>query len=98
MRWVRAFWLYWFNLFVATDQWVNAVTGGHPDETISSRVGRGFRARRVAAIILRPVINLLFRPFQSDHCEWAVERAKLKGENVPLCARCNETAQEPGRA
>lgn len=41
MRWVRR----WFwNVLIAVDQLGNAVTGGDPDETISSRLGKRVRS------------------------------------------------------
>ena len=39
MRW----WVY--NVLIAVDQLGNAVTGGNPDETISSRLGKVKRAQ-----------------------------------------------------
>lgn len=32
---------YLWNLAIATDQWFNAVFGGDPDETLSSRLAKG---------------------------------------------------------
>lgn len=32
------------NVIIALDQLVNALTGGNPDETISSRIGKAIRA------------------------------------------------------
>lgn len=40
MRFIR----YFCNLFLSIDQLINAILGGDPDETVSSRIGRIKRA------------------------------------------------------
>lgn len=58
---------YWRNVFIGVDQLVNAATGGHPDETLSSRCGRlGHRNPYKFWVI---VIDAIFLPFQGpNHC------------------------------
>lgn len=63
---------YLWNLLIAIDQLLNAVLGGDPDETISSRMGRwrylgGWRAR-----IAKPVCWLL-NAVDPGHCADSVE-------------------------
>lgn len=55
------------NVFIGLDQFANAITGGWPDETLSSRCGRlGHRYPYKAWAV---VIDAIFRPFQGpDHC------------------------------
>lgn len=60
---------YGFNLLVAIDQLGNALLGGYPDETISSRAGkRALLGKPFPAVF----INALFF-WQADHCHIAIE-------------------------
>lgn len=58
------------NVLVALDQLLNAITGGDPDETISSRLGkakrRGNRAAKAACWVLAKVFGV-------RHCMDAIE-------------------------
>lgn len=57
------------NVLIAADQLGNAILGGAPDETISSRAGRGaFLGRRLSGWLCR-FLNWL----EPDHCQQAVE-------------------------
>lgn len=59
------------HLFIALDQltWVVATLGnGYPDETISAASYRMESEGKFAGIILRPIIDFIFRPFEKDHC------------------------------
>ena len=59
MTWLR-------NVLIAADQLVNAMLGGHPDETLSARAYRKeLTSRRWA--VARKVIDALFRPLERDH-------------------------------
>lgn len=67
------------NLLIALDQlaWVLATLGrGHPDETISAAAWRMEQQGKLAGRILRPLIDLLFRPIEKDHCylSWLSEK------------------------
>lgn len=42
--------------------------GGAPDETLSAAAWRTEQKGRLLGRIFRPVIDLLFRPFERDHC------------------------------
>ena len=50
------------NVLCALDQLLNAILGGSPDETLSSRAGKHYPR-------LAKVINLIFF-WQDNHCEY----------------------------
>ena len=63
---------YLINLFFAIDQFVSTVLGGHPDDTVSQRLGRakasgGGALVLVAAKTLDMVIYVLFG--EANHCD-----------------------------
>jgi hypothetical protein len=62
---------YLLNLFLAWDQTWNARTGGDPDETISSRLGKKEKAGKLRgpARILARLLNRL----DPKHCADAIE-------------------------
>lgn len=70
---------YIWNVVVAVDQLFNALTGGDPDETLSSRLGKAERGDfgRCVQICLSPIVflvNLMFWPFQGwGHCKNNIE-------------------------
>lgn len=82
---VRSVRRYLFNHAIALDQWANVWLGGHPDETISSRVGRNAVQGKGWALTAEYFINFLFLILgQRDHCRDSIE---LKpGANV--CSKC----------
>ena len=50
-----------FNLFLAIDQMLNAILLGHPDETLSSRLGRTKGCERYFWVSpFRVIINTIF--------------------------------------
>ena len=72
------------NLLIAIDQlaWVVLTMGnGSPDETISAAAWRMEQRGKIAGRVLRPLIDLLFRPIEKDHCYRAwlseVQRSQL---------------------
>jgi len=75
------------NLLIAVDQllWVVFTLGkGYPDETISAAAWRMGQQGKLSGRILRPLIDLLFRPIEKDHCYKAwlseVQRAQLPSD------------------
>ena len=59
------------NLLIALDQlaWVIITLGkGYPDETISAAAWRMEQQGKIAGRVLRPLVDLLFRPLERDHC------------------------------
>lgn len=72
------------NLLIALDQlaWVLVTLGaGHPDETISAALWRMEQEGKIAGRVFRPLVDLLFRPIEKDHCRKAwlseVQRSHL---------------------
>lgn len=53
------------NVLVAFDQFVNVLFGGYPDETISSRCGRGGN-------YFSKFMQWWLGKIQHDHCEMAI--------------------------
>ena len=73
------------NLLIAIDQlaWVLLTLGkGKPDETISAAAYRMEQQGRLAGKVLRPVIDLLFRPLERDHCRLSFE-SEVRGAHLP---------------
>jgi hypothetical protein len=64
-----------WNVLIGVDQTANAVIGGNPDETISSRVGKAARTGGWRATIAEAVIDLIFAILagQRRHCENSIE-------------------------
>lgn len=65
--------LYVFNLLVSIDQLANTLLGGKPDETISSRAGKGALTGSVFWVTVAGVIDFIFLPFERDHCFNSIE-------------------------
>lgn len=61
---------YLWNLLVALDQLINALLGGDPDETLSSRMGKAVRANRCWAC--KGICRLLHL-IDKDHCQKTIE-------------------------
>lgn len=59
---------YLVNILVSVDQFGNTITGGSPDETISSRLGRNYRGS-----LLERGVDCLFFWQGKNHCEKAIE-------------------------
>ena len=73
------------NLLIALDQlaWVIVTLGkGKPDETISAAAYRMEQQGKLAGKVLRPVIDLLFRPLERDHCRKSFE-SEQRGAHLP---------------
>ena len=77
------------NILIAIDQlaWVLLTLGkGHPDETISAAAWRMERQGKIAGRVLRPLIDLLFRPIEKDHCRKSFE-SEVRGAHLPAAYR-----------
>lgn len=73
------------NVMIALDQlaWVLLTLGnGKPDETISAAAWRMERRGKIAGCVLRPLIDILFRPIERDHCRKSYE-AEVNGAQLP---------------
>lgn len=60
---------YIVNVLLALDQLLNAVLGGYPDETISSRAGKARLEQKRWACVLCKFLDI----FDKDHCLDAIE-------------------------
>lgn len=60
---------YTINLLVAIDQFINAVFGGLPDETISSRAAKAELNGKKWGCVLCKILN----KFDKDHCAKNIE-------------------------
>lgn len=81
------------NLLIAIDQllWVVLTLGkGHPDETISAAAWRMEQQGKLAGRILRPLIDVLFRPLERDHC-WRAYQSEAMGRQLPDAYRVHIT-------
>lgn len=61
---------YLLNLVFSFDQLLSAILGGHPDETLSQRLGRAHLAGVLWTEPMRFVVDLLFYLIEGlpDHC------------------------------
>jgi hypothetical protein len=58
---------YGWNLLISLDQLLNTLLGGHPDETLSSRMGKYVqKGRGVIPCVLCKILDVIFR--EKDHC------------------------------
>ena len=55
---------------------------GSPDETLSAAAWRTEQTGKLGGRIFRPVIDLLFSPFEREHCRKAYEAERL-GRQLP---------------
>ena len=69
---------YLLNVAIALDQLGNALRGGSPDETLSAAAWRTEQEGRILGRIFRPLIDLLARPWERDHCRTAFESERLQ--------------------
>ena len=69
--------LWFWNLFIALDQFLNAFLGGYPDETFSSRTYRKALAGQWFWLFLAGVINLIFF-CQENHCRASYQEELAK--------------------
>jgi hypothetical protein len=67
---------YRYGLWISQDQLVNAILGGNPDVTVSSKVGYMALQGSATATYMAKVIDWLFYVAvgQSDHCYVSIEK------------------------
>ena len=73
---------YILNVLIGLDQLINTLRGGSPDETLSAAAWRTEQAGKLGGRIARPLIDLLFRPFERDHCFGAYQ-SELCNKQLP---------------
>lgn len=66
MQWLKD---YFWKLLVSLDQLANTITGGSPDETISSRLGKGERRGCKVCRFFCSILDI----FDKDHCAKSIE-------------------------
>lgn len=61
------------NVLLSIDQMANTFLLGHPDETLSSRLGRAEGRERYEWVrTLRIFVDKIFSVFEEDHCKNSV--------------------------
>lgn len=72
---------YIFNILVGLDLLANAIIGGDPGETISSRAGKGKLKGQPVHTFLAGVIDILFEMLfsQENHCVNAIQHDEGQG-------------------
>lgn len=60
---------YIWNLLISIDQLANVILGGHPDETISSRLGKKKREGDKFSEVACGVLDV----FDENHCTKSIE-------------------------
>lgn len=66
---------YAFDLWVSSDQYINAIFSGHPDHTISGRIGVHASRGREGYILAEKIVDGLFYLVirQKNHCRQSIE-------------------------
>lgn len=72
---------YFFNVLIAIDQFLNAILGGDPDETLSSRMGKAIREGRCK--LCYPICRVLHL-FDKNHCKKEIEEDEGEREVIKL--------------
>ena len=80
---------YWKNLLIAVDQLVNALIGGWPDETLSSRAYRMAADGNPWAMYAIDGLANLFG--DENHCETSFKSERLRLQAPPETRRERET-------
>lgn len=71
---------YMWNVLLAFDQFINAILGGDPDETISSRLGKHLEKRNCKFCnFICKLLNII----DPNHCRDAIERDEGKDAIIP---------------
>ena len=71
------------QVLIALDQLVNALLGGWADETLSSRAWRVYRKGRFWGRVMCPLIDLIARPFERNHCRSSFEAERNQRQLPP---------------
>lgn len=89
--------MYGRNIALAMDQWASTQLLGHPDETISSRLGRSIKDERYWWVKpFRIIVDVFARYvfFEKDHCAISVseiEQLKMRTDKDQEIWRWNRT-------
>jgi hypothetical protein len=90
---------YLINMAFAIDQFVSTILGGHPDDTVSQRLGRALLAKVELAIPFAAFVDFLAWAItgETDHClasltgrasvkelwNWGGDRSMIRVEDGP---------------
>ncbi|KAF0235363.1 MAG: hypothetical protein FD177_117 [Desulfovibrionaceae bacterium] len=61
---------YFWNVLLGLDQFLSVLTGGDPDETVSSRVGKAAAAGGLIGLALERCLDAVFG---KGHCRESIE-------------------------
>lgn len=61
---------YFWNVLLGLDQFLSVLTGGDPDETVSSRVGKAAAAGSLFGLALERCLDAVFG---AGHCRSSIE-------------------------
>jgi len=61
---------YFWNVLLGLDQFLSVLTGGDPDETVSSRVGKAAAAGSLIGQMLEQCLDAVFG---AGHCRESIE-------------------------
>lgn len=76
---------YSYNLLLSLDQFINALLGGDPDETISSRLGKWAKAGKNSSGLKKPIYdiaNFIVEMFEKDHFNKSIEEDEGKDQSM----------------
>lgn len=73
---------YILHVLIALDQLGNALLLGAPDETLSARAWRTEQQGKLLGRVFRPLIDALFWPLETAHCQKAFN-AEFKKLQLP---------------
>ena len=82
---------YLFNILVSLDQLGNTLTGGAPDETISSRLGRNYRGSFIEKAV--DWVAWLITG-KKDHCESSIEPPECQKDAILTLKEKDEDRHE----
>ncbi|GFK95435.1 hypothetical protein NNJEOMEG_03298 [Fundidesulfovibrio magnetotacticus] len=71
---------YFWNVLLGLDQFLSVLTGGDPDETVSSRVGKAAVAGSRMGLALEWCLDHVFG---AGHCRSSIEPDEGGGKVVP---------------
>lgn len=87
------------NCLIALDRLGNALWGGDPDETISSRLGKMHQADAKGKVDMRPVPEVVhdaLNEIQTDHCERAIDESPRAGDEAVVDRNIEREKKPPG--
>lgn len=71
---------YLWNVVLAGNRFINALTGGDADQTICTRTYCAMQSGSVIARVLVPVWDFMFSWYEADHCHQSMAREIKEGK------------------